>query len=214
MYSLLLVIILIVLYYKRPIKILQEAYKTSEEETRWQPAHFTIYDNSTPEICDRFIEISPFNWYVWAIQNQVYILENTSGIICQIGTTPAIKVTPDPKTFTHVCLTVTIDGILSQYTKAPYTIFYDITDSSVENKFTVLDALNILFREYITIKFVDETTNVIDTFYGLHEKPKVSMPINQFTFSKYTSLKQSQLDELQKRLYEYYHQQGKYNQTN
>ena len=191
-------VILIVLYTIRPTKILTDAYSKAELETRWAPAYFLIYDKSTDTECNRLIHILPFDWFVWAIDKKVFIIENTAGILCPIGTLPAIQVTEDPQTFVHACLTVTLDGLLSMYGE-PHKIFYDVTDSTVPYKFTILDCLNILFRRYLTIEFGTETTRPIESLYMLKEnsiKKYATESLKKFEF-----LSQSTLDALQERVY-------------
>lgn len=198
LYLTLTIVILVFIYVKRPTKLLLDAYTQAENETRWEPAYFLIYDNSTIDECNRFIHIFPFNWYVWAIQNQVYIIENTQGIICSTGTIPAIKVSEDPANFVHVCLSVTLDGIIGQYLEAPFKIFYDITESSQTNKFTVLDALNILFERYITISFYETNFNFRDLILGINEN-EPTLKVDKLKLSSFSRLKESTLGDVWKR---------------
>lgn len=189
---------LCVIYYLRPTKILTKAYKEAEFETRWAPTYFLIYDNSTETECNRLVQIMPFDWYVWAINKNVYIIENTAGIMCPFATLPAIQLTPDPNTFVHACLTVTLPGIISLYSE-PHRVFYDITESSVQYKFTILDALNILFQRYLTVEFKSEQISTVDAMFAIKEI--IHTQDMRQHLHKYESLRQNTLDELQQRVY-------------
>ena len=56
------------------------------------------------------------------------------------------------------CINVQPETLLNLY-KTPVRIDYDIKRSSVANKFTVLDALNILFEKFINISFDRDDNN-------------------------------------------------------
>jgi hypothetical protein len=150
-----------------------DIHHEAERETRFKPCYFLIYDNSTADICNRFIRIMPFNWLVWAINESVYIIEMTTGTICPLGTTAAVLITSDIFSMTSICLNISINSILNLYSE-PIKEYYDITDSSVPYKFTILDALNILFRNRIMATFTDlpQTT----TMSPLLEKFQTYLP--------------------------------------
>lgn len=144
-----------ILVFNRPhAAAIMDVYREAEEETRFDPTYFLVYDKSLADRCDRLVVVEPFGWLIWAINNNVYILENTSGIICPLGSSSAIKVTRDTTQMTSECINITPIALLNLY-NSPTRIGYDVTDCKHPNKFTVLDALNILFRSIITISFDD-----------------------------------------------------------
>lgn len=180
---------------------MSDIYKTAEVNTRWQPAYFLIYDASTPTECNRLVKIMPFEWYVWATKGRVFVLENTLGNICPLGTLPALQVTPDPETFVHICLSVTLDGIMTLYGGIPHKVFYDITQSAVPNKFTVLDCLNILFDGYITITFEKWTTDIHDDMYKIKENSTIKKYEIAKILKRHEELTPKLLEDLQRRVH-------------
>lgn len=140
----------------RPIKKVEEIFKDAERNTRFEPTFYLIYDRSTPTNCNRLIRVMPFNWVIWAINFDVYIIETTGAAICPSGTTPAIQITSDIYSMHTTCLTVSFQSILNLYPDKPHKVMYDIEKSAVPHKFTVLDALNDLFERYITVSFNEE----------------------------------------------------------
>jgi hypothetical protein len=94
---------------------------------------------------------------------------------------------------------MTLDGIMASYQNPPHKIFYDITQSSVPLKFTVLDALNLLFQQYITIEFNQETPSPLEVMFNLKEALKISPVVK--ILHKYERLQQQTLEQLQARRY-------------
>lgn len=128
--------------------IIDEAVLRAE----YTPTIFKIYDKSTDEICNRFIVVSPFDWYIWACRGELYILNPESGIKCSPNTTPAVQVLKDQ--FLETCLKLNLNSILDVYVngKTPYIVPYEIESTT----FTILSALNILMKEYITFHVDDD----------------------------------------------------------
>lgn len=151
-----LVFIVGVLFLMRPIKKVEAIYNASEKNTRFEPTYYLIYDRSTETNCNRLIRVMPFNWVIWAINSDVFIIETTGAAICPPGTTPAIQVLKDKYSMSTTCVTVLFQSILNLYPGKPHKIFYDIEKSAVPYKFTILDALNDLFERYLTISFDNE----------------------------------------------------------
>lgn len=123
------------------------------KRSAFSPTEFHIYDKSTTERCDRLIIVRPFDWYIWAIGEQVYILNPEGSIRCDTGSTSAVKVLKTQ--FLEVCLKIGYDSLLRGYTEGamPSKIVpYDIDGTT----FTVLSALNLLVKEYVTL--ADEET--------------------------------------------------------
>ena len=196
-----MIVILIAMYIFRPTKLISNAYRNAEENTRFQPTYFLIYDNSTQTECNRLIRIMPFNWIIWAINEDIYIVENTSAIICPLGTTPAVQVTNDIYTMATVCLNISLQSIINLYSE-PAKVFYDISESSVPNKFTVLDALNILLQKYITITFEDDVVRdernlATITQFNIDKK---RITTEQKILARYESIKKTTLDQLFKNI--------------
>lgn len=137
----------------RPIKHIESIYKKAEKNTRFEPTYYLIYDRSTPDECNRLVRVMPFNWVIWAINSNIFIIETTGAAVCPSGTTPAIQVLSDIYSMSTTCVTVLFQSILNLYPDKPHKIFFDIEKSSVKYKFTILDALNDLLENYLTISF-------------------------------------------------------------
>lgn len=138
--------------------IIDEAEKRAE----YTPTIFKIYDKSTNEICNRLIVVAPFDWYIWACRGELYILNPEGGIKCAANTTPAVQVLADQ--FLETCLKLNLNSILDVYVngKIPYVVQYEITTTT----FTILSALNILMKNYITFD-VEKSAIDIDTISAM-----------------------------------------------
>lgn len=120
----------------------------SAKRSAFSPTEFRIYDKSTRDRCDRLIIVQPFDWQIWAIGGQLYILNPEGSILCGVGSTPAVKVLRDQ--FIEVCLKIEYDSLLRGYTEGVMpnkVVPYEIEGTT----FTVLSALNLLVREYVTL---------------------------------------------------------------
>lgn len=204
LYVITLIIILAILFKNKPNSI-DETYKQAEIETRFNPTFFLIYDKSTPEICDRLIVVQPFGWLIWAINNDVYVLDNAPGHQCPLGSSSAIRITNDIFTMNASCINILPTALLNLYND-PIKIEYDIRNSSMIDKFTVLDALNILFKKYITITFPTDSTidNKLLTISNLNKQiifDGNSKKITDNIIVKFSKLKPEIEAELFERLY-------------
>lgn len=129
------------------------AINEAEQATRFDPTFFEIYDNSTETFCDRLIIVQPFGWSILAINGMVIILTNAGGYSCPPGYTAGVLVTTNTIQFNVSCFHFLNGQLIQTYKQFKmFTVSYDITDSQVVDKFTVLDALNILTRKYIWIE--------------------------------------------------------------
>lgn len=117
-------------------------------DSQYLPTIMQIYDRSTSTICDRLIIIKPFNWYLWAINNNLYILNPEAGRLCPQGYVSAIQVFSDR--FIEICINMPLTGILQHYqlNQTPITVEYTIN----KNTFTILSAINLLTKKYITFE--------------------------------------------------------------
>lgn len=110
---------------------------------------FIIHDRSTNTICNRLITVRPFDWVVWAIRGHLYILNPEGGTKCPVGYTPAVRVYANH--FVETCLSLSYETIISAYSTSSRAIIkhvpYNIGD---EVAFTILTALNILTKDWIT----------------------------------------------------------------
>jgi hypothetical protein len=197
-YILLVVLVVALLIYYRPTKQMSEAYANAEEETRFATTFFLIYDNSTPDLCDRLIKVMPFEWLIWAINGDVYIIETATGTMCQKGTTAAMKVTTDIFTMVSTCLSVTMQTILNLY-RDPIRVNYDVSVSSVRNTFTILDALNMLFKEYIRMDDSNQIEDVLSVI-GIRNIPQIYKKNVKHLLPKKT-ITTTQQDELFRRVH-------------
>lgn len=132
------------------------------EKSQFKPTTFEIYDRSTKDICDRLIIVKPFDWYLWAINNNLYILNPEAGVACTAGSVSAIQVTKTQ--FIETCLALNFDSILQHYQhgKKPFILDYTIEGET----FTILSAINVLARNYVTFSEAninDPTANANET---------------------------------------------------
>lgn len=140
-------------------KIINEAARRAE----YSPTIFKIYDKSTDDVCNRLIVVAPFDWYIWVCRGELYILNPEGGIKCAANTTPAIQVLSDQ--FLETCLKLNLNSILDTYVNghAPYIEPYEITTKT----FTILSALNILMKKFITFDIANTSTNPISAFSNM-----------------------------------------------
>lgn len=121
--------------------------KSLEIETKYSPTQFLIYDNSTEDKCDRLIQIQPFNWWIWACNGECYVLNPEGGLQCPINNSSAVKILDNQ--YIETCLNINVDNLINVYKKYKmYTVDYTIPIDT--QKFTILSALNILTKNYIT----------------------------------------------------------------
>lgn len=145
--------ILCILYFNRT-SFIEKTINRVSQETQFSPTYFEIYDKSTPESCDRLIIVYPFQWYILASNDNVYIVGDTNYTEgCSANSIDAIRITTE-KDFIYCCLNFTLIEMLNLYQNniTPVRINYNMEElQSKKNAFTILDALNFLFTKYITI---------------------------------------------------------------
>uniref|UniRef100_A0AAU8GD55 Uncharacterized protein n=1 Tax=Faxonius propinquus nudivirus TaxID=3139431 RepID=A0AAU8GD55_9VIRU len=149
-------------------------------DTEFGTTYLNIYDKSTSIKCDRLIIVKPFEWIIWAKNGSVYILGDTN-YQCPINYTPATIVphvindeSMSIYNFKSVCLHSVFNDIINNYTLniIPTKINFDIKLlQSDPSKFTILDILNYLFLNYITIEENLLKNNLIDSNF-LNDKSK------------------------------------------
>nr|AKH40401.1 putative 19kda protein [Kallithea virus] len=132
------------------------------ERSTFRPNVFKIYDKSTKTHCNRVIMVEPFGWYLWAIRDELFILNSESGARCPVGSMSAIQVFGTQ--FVETCLALDMNSIYLGYINGrnPVVVPYEIEGTT----FTILSAINILVRNYIyfrlesysNIKFDSKTT--------------------------------------------------------
>lgn len=139
------VLLLFYTYYANKRSGLANIFNTAVKQSAFTPTNFIIYDNSTDNFCDRLIIVQPFDWVLWAINGELYILNPEGGIKCGAGRTPAIRVFASQ--FIETCLTLNYDSLLETYSKKTIVkVPYNITST----RFTILSALNLLCEKWIT----------------------------------------------------------------
>lgn len=154
----LIVIVVIIVYVNRP-NFVENSITKASKETNFEPTFFEIYDKSTTDVCDRLIFVKPFNWLIWAKNGVVYVL-NDSIYDCPQTTTPAVRVPSAVNNnersiynFKTICINIVLSDILATYRSCtPSVVKFDITAlQQTKDRFTILDALNYLFQNYITM---------------------------------------------------------------
>jgi len=154
---------LVILYFNKPT-ILSDIINRASYNTRFRSTYFEIFDKSTPEICNRLIRVRPFDWLIWAIFGSVYVL-GESVYSCEVGNTPAVKIPyeileEDEYNFQSVCMGMNLIDIINLYSGVGAVLVdYIIPDNAT--RFTVLDALNILFNGFITM--TPPMQNIVDS---------------------------------------------------
>jgi hypothetical protein len=193
-----------------PAAQLSQTINEASEATQLKSTAFEIYDRSTEDYCNRLIVVKPFDWFIWAIGGQVWLLNDTN-LEAPLGMTSATKIpniNNDDYTFETRNLNVQLSDIFDSYREVtevgklrPVRIEFKLEDlQSQPKRFTVLDALNYLFREYITMDSPEETAdkqrrhqnklvNVLDQ-YCLQTK---SAPLNGKYSKSYLSTQQEEL---------------------
>ncbi|ATY70221.1 19 kDa protein [Tomelloso virus] len=147
------------------------------QQSAFTPTIFKIYDKSTSTVCNRLIVVSPFDWYIWACRGELYIINPEGGIKCAANTTPAIQVLADQ--FLETCLKLNVNSILDSYVngQVPYIAHYSIETTT----FTILSALNLLMKEYITF---DTTTSTDTTTKALNNNRSLLNRMRHLTESE------------------------------
>lgn len=149
---LMLVILIALVYIYRYGKLfgLSALFDEAKNKSAFNPTKFRIYDQSpSSTVCDRLIIVDPFDWIIWCYRGELYIVNPEGLIVCGPNQTPAIRVTKSA--FLECCLFTTYATLLENYKKLkPHIIPYAINSE----RFTILDALNLLVTKYIT--FDDE----------------------------------------------------------
>lgn len=127
---------------------------SSSKSTRFTPTYFEIYDKSTESECSRLIVIYPFRWYILSNQNRVYVLDSESGYDCPTNMTPGVRITKS-NNLEVTCLSMNKDTAIKYFEDVePVRVDYDLLG---KEKFTVTDALNMLFEKYLTLSDENET---------------------------------------------------------
>lgn len=138
---------------RRRVVNLPRTIDRAVERSAFRPTVFRIYDKSSDAVCDRLIVVEPFDWYVWACRGQLFVLNPEGGSVkCQAGTTPAVRVLE--RQFYETCVNLDLDTLLRGYTTTGVLkeVPYDIEGTT----FTILSALNILCKEWITFEKDDD----------------------------------------------------------
>lgn len=150
--------------------------------TNFSPTYFEIYDKSTAEKCNRLIYVRPFEWMILANVGKVMVINDTT-FECPLSNTPAVVVPSvahdDNYNFQNVCMTGDLSNIVLSYRSvAPIFVPFSIEDGQEPDKFTMLDALNLLFKEYITID-VNKNENSAELYHSTGTKLRKEAKINQ-----------------------------------
>jgi len=155
-------------------KNLSVAIDTAIDESMFSPTRFVIYDKSSETKCDRLITILPFEWYVWACRNELYILNPEGGYHCAENSIPVVQVIG--KSFKMSCIELNLDTLLQDYMKNGVRKVVDYTING--RKFTILSALNILVKDWITFHVqTDGSSN--EDFKEIATDPVTQVQLNE-----------------------------------
>lgn len=128
--------------------------------TEFNQTEFIMYDKSSSDnICDRLIEVRPFEWVLLNTQKQLFILNPEQMVSCTNDTVPAIRVFANR--FENTCLQYTNDFIEKVY-KSEISELVTITVIPFELKpattvFTILSAINMLLDHKLLLYDLNET---------------------------------------------------------
>lgn len=127
-------------------KNIGDAVNAAVDGSMFSPTRFVIYDRSTETKCDRLITILPFEWYLWAVRDELYILNPEGVTHCERNMIPVVQVIDN--TFKMTCINLELDTLLKHYKENGVTkiVNYEITGK----KFTIMTALNILVKDWVT----------------------------------------------------------------
>lgn len=141
---------------------------SASEETGFRPTFIEIYDFSSTGLCDRLFIVQPFGFYILNVDRTVYVLDGVAAN-CGIGKTPIIKIQVENE-YKIECTNSPLDEIIARYkTKPPRILYYDIHAGMHTNKFTVLDAINLLFDGYIDMNLEEDTSEAGIDIYKLQQ---------------------------------------------
>lgn len=143
------VIVIIITVFSKSTKF-DTIINYANEKSEYNPTRFIIYDKSTTDVCNRLIVVEPFDWVIFANNNELYVLNPEGNIRCALDRTPAVRVFENH--FVETCLNMNYDVLKKAYdVKHDATVHY-IPYEITTNKFTILDALNILVKSLITFR--------------------------------------------------------------
>lgn len=117
-------------------------------EAAYTATEFIIYDKSSSAVCDRLIVVRPFDWTVWAFRGELYILNPEGGATRSGGTTAAVRLF-DGK-FYETSLTLSYDAIINAYSRKNGAKVKHVPYAIEGRTFTVLTALGLLAKKWIT----------------------------------------------------------------
>ncbi|UVT30881.1 ODV-E28 [Penaeus vannamei nudivirus] len=206
-------------------KTFERAIENASLKTQFNTTYFEIYDKSDESRCNRLIIVQPFKWHIWAINGQVFLL-NESNKQCPLNYTPAIVV-PSTGTdlsnqvFKDLCINKVFNTVVTSYTDKiiPVKVDYSITElQQTPGKFTILDALNYLFTSYITMVSEEPPSEIrnSDNNSLMHLKGLIlanNKKLETYTVDINDSIKNYKLQKIldksftKKRQHHYYHHQ-------
>lgn len=139
-------VLISIVYVVNKRKNIGDAVNMAVDGSMFSPTRFVIYDKSTETKCDRLITILPFEWYVWAVRDELYILNPEGATHCEPNMIPVVQVIDN--TFKMTCINLELDTLLKHYKETGVTkiVNYEITGK----KFTIMTALNILVKDWVT----------------------------------------------------------------
>jgi len=157
--SLVFILLYVAVSQKSNIDVLSKMTTTASNKTNLITTHFKIYDYSpSTEVCHKYIIVEPFGWSILAKNGKVYIINEAydASLGCSAIQTPAVILpslfTGDPKVdvFKTICLNESFLDLHDWYVenKIPHIKYFDLTTME---KFTILDAVNILVNGTITM---------------------------------------------------------------
>lgn len=117
-------------------------------KTEFASTYFVIGDRSTKTECNRLITVKPFGWMLWALNDELYLLEPENGPPCSDSMTPAIRILGDR--FLESCLTAPIKTIQLMYSSSYGALLKHVPYTISGKTFTVLSAINILAKRWLT----------------------------------------------------------------
>ncbi|KAG6558399.1 per os infectivity factor pif-4 [Microplitis demolitor] len=155
--------LIIILSLCMKVILLKKSYASPEQvfdqissSYNFRPTYLEIYDQSIKSKCDRLIVIRPFDWSFWAINGYCYVLNSLKAFDCPKKMTPTLiidAITVKEKFLSPTCYPIDYSIVFNEYKShgPPIINYFNIEDVMRLGKFTIVDALNYLFKYYIEI---------------------------------------------------------------
>nr|AYH52229.1 putative per os infectivity factor PIF4 [Microplitis mediator] len=166
--------------------LLKKSYASPEQifdeissSFNFRPTYLEIYDQSIKSNCDRLIVVRPFDWSFWAINGHCYVLNSLRAFDCPQKMSPTLiidAITVKEKFLNPICYPIDYSIVLNEYKShgPPIVNYFNIEDVMKRGRFTIIDALNYLFKYYIEIDLDKEKAHPVNKKIAKSFKKKLN----------------------------------------